>query len=230
MRPKRPELLSEVAYAELRRRIIFQDLEPGQALDEMSLARELKVGRTPIREAVQRLAREGLVKVLPRRGILVAEMGLDTLGQVFEARSPCEEQIARCAALRADATEIQRMRESLAEVNQLIDEKRFRALVEADERFHSALAEAAKNPLLRGVLMMLYALGIRFWYSTLPHRPAADIKQEMALHSSVLDAVEQRDPDRAGQAMMAAIGGFPDRVADMVRGVPRGPVAVRPHP
>ena len=140
-------LLSELAYSEIRKRIIFQDLESGQTIDEMSLTRELKLGRTPIREAVQRLAREGLLKVLPRKGILVSELSLDTLRQVFETRSPCEAQIARPAALRAEASDIERMEEALSGVDQLIDEKRFRALLEADERFHLSLADAAKNPL-----------------------------------------------------------------------------------
>jgi len=211
-------LLSELAYSEIRKRIIFQDLESGQTIDEMSLTRELKLGRTPIREAVQRLAREGLLKVLPRKGILVSELSLDTLRQVFETRSPCEAQIARLAALRAEASDIERMEEALSGVDQLIDEKRFRALLEADERFHLSLADAAKNPLLRGVLVTLYGLGIRFWYVTLAQRPPEDVKKEMALHREVLIRVHERDPEKAAQAILTAIGGFPDRVADMLRG------------
>ena len=184
----------------------------------MSLARDLKLGRTPIRETVQRLAREGLLKVLPRKGILVSELTLDTVRQVFEARSPCEAQIARLATLRAEALDIERMQEALSGVDQLIDEKRFRALLEADERFHLSLSEAAKNPLLRGVLVTLYGLGIQFWYVTLAQRPPEDVKTEMALHREVVIRVHERDPEKAAQAILTAIGGFPDRVADLLRG------------
>lgn len=219
--PKPVELLSDVAYTTIRRKIIFQELEPGRVLDEKSLARSLALGRTPIHEAIQRLAREGFVRVFPRRGVFVAEMSLDTLRQVFEARSPCEEQVARCAALRADAADMERMRVSLAPVDQLIDEKRFRELVEADEQFHLALADAGKTPVLRGILVPLYGLSIRFWYWTLPHRPPDDIKHEMALHADVMKAVEMHDPDKAAHAILTAIGGFPDRVAHMLRGASR---------
>lgn len=210
--------LSEDAYSEIRKRIIFEDLAGGQVINEMALIRELKLGRTPVREAVQRLAREGLLKVFPRKGILVSELSVDTLRQVFEARSPCEAQVARCAALRAEPSDIERMEEALSEVDGLVDEKQFRRLVEADERFHLSLADAAKNPLLRGIVAMLYGLGIRFWYITLPQRLPQDIKKEMALHREVLKSVKARDPDKATEAMLMAIGGFPDRVADVLRG------------
>jgi len=218
-----PTRLSEVAYKKLRRRILFQDLQPGALLNEMALVEELGLGRTPIREAIQRLSREGLVRVLPRRGVLVAEMSPEFLINVYEARAPCEEQVARCAALRAEAADIDRMRESLVGVDTLIDEKRFRALVEADERFHVAVYQAAKNSVLTNMLMTLYGLGIRFWYSTLASRPADDVKHEMSLHLRVLEAVEGGDPDKAAHAMLTAIGGFPDRVVEMVRGASRRP-------
>lgn len=218
MRRRRERSLSEFAYKQLRRQIIFQDLEPGQTVDLASLARELKVGRTPIREAVQRLAQEGLVRVLPRKGILVSEMSVDTLRQVFEARAPVEEQVARCAAMHAEPAHLERMREALSSVERLIQEKQFRALVEADEHFHVSLAQAAKNPLLRGMLATLYGLAIRFWYVTLPQRPAEDIKKEMALHVQVLEAVQQADCDKAAKAMLKIVGGFPHRVAGIWTG------------
>ena len=163
----RESLLSEIAYSEIRKRVIFQDLPSGQSINEMSLVRELKLGRTPVREAVQRLAREGLLKVLPRKGILVSELSVDTLRQVFEARAPCEAQVARCAALRGEPSDIDRMEKALFGVDHMIEERQFRALVEADEQFHLAVADAAKNPLLRGIVSTLYGLGIRFWYMTL---------------------------------------------------------------
>lgn len=214
--PSRNSLLSERAYREIRRKIIFQDFKSGQTLDERSIAYELKLGRTPVREAIQRLVRDGLVKVFARRGILVAEMSLETLCQVFETRAPIEEQVARRAALRAEASDIEKIRAALSDVNTLIEQKRFRDLVDADERFHLALADAAKNPLMREIVVKLYGLGIRFWYITLMQRPPDDIREEMALHQEVLVAVEERNSDKAAQAMLTVVGGFPNRVAEML--------------
>lgn len=214
--PSRNSLLSERAYREIRRKIVFQDFKSGQTLDERSIACELKLGRTPVREAIQRLVRDGLVKVFARRGILVAEMSLETLCQVFETRAPIEEQVARRAALRAEASDIEKMRAALSDVNTLIEQKRFRDLVDADERFHLALADAAKNPLMREIVVKLYGLGIRFWYITLMQRPPDDIREEMALHQEVLVAVEERNSDKAAQAMLTVVGGFPNRVAEML--------------
>jgi DNA-binding GntR family transcriptional regulator len=208
--------LAELAYLELRRRIVFQDLPAGEVLDERSLVRALGLGRTPIREAVQRLQREGLVKVFPRRGVLVADMSLETLRQVFETRAPVEVQVARCAALRADRSDVERLQATLAPVDDLIAARDFRGLVEADEAFHLALADAARNPLLRAIVADLYGLGIRFWYSTLDRRPPADITSEMALHREVLRAVEERNADKAAQAMLDVVGTFPEKVGELL--------------
>src|SRR5882672_4977050 len=134
--------LAELAYTKLRRQIIFQDLRGGQTLDELSLSRQLKIGRTPVREAMQRLGREGFLRVIPRKGTIVSEPGFDTMRQMFEARSPCEAQVARLAALRAEPDEIARMEAALADVDRLIDKRRFRELLEADELFHLTLGAA----------------------------------------------------------------------------------------
>jgi GntR family transcriptional regulator, rspAB operon transcriptional repressor len=210
-----------LAYTKLRRRIIFQDLPGGQTLDELSLARQLKIGRTPVREAMQRLAAEGLLRVVPRKGTFVTELGVDTMRQVFEARSSCEAQIARLAALRAEPSEIALMERSLADVDRLVDERRFRELLEADEKFHLALAEAAKNRLLREMLMSVYGVGVRFWYMTLPQRRSVEIKREMQLHLEVVEMIKQHDPEGAAQAVLTLIGGFPDRVSNVSHSVVR---------
>jgi DNA-binding GntR family transcriptional regulator len=210
--------LSDVAYTQVRRKILFHELRAGDPVNEASLARQFELGRTPIREAVLRLAREGLLRIIPRKGIIVTELNIDTLRLVFEARSPCEAQIARLAALRRESADIESMEKALSGVEQMIEERRFRDLLEADERFHMALADAAKNPLLREMISTLYGLGIRFWYATLAQRPPSDISQEMSLHREVLEGVKVCDCERTAQAMLAIISGFPDRVAGLIRG------------
>jgi len=191
----------------------------------MSAARALRLGRTPVREAIQMLARDGLVRVYARRGTFVSEMGLEVLRQVCETRAPIEEHVARRAALRAEAADIEKMRGALAGVNALIEQRLFRNLVEADERFHLTLAEAAKNPLLQELVVKLHGLAIRFWYPTLTQRSLDDIREEMALHQHVLAAVEDHDPDRAARAMLTLVGGFFHRVTEVLKGTPPGATA-----
>lgn len=213
--PNRPSLLSEVVYREIRRKIIFQEFKSGQVLNEVLIAQKLGFGRTPVRESLQRLAREGLVQVFARRGIFVSEMSLEQLRHVFEIRAPIEEQVSRRATLRADANDIEKMREALSDVDALIEQRRFRDLVDADERFHFALADAAKNPLMRDVVANLYGLGIRLWYATLPYRSLDDVRAEMALHKEILIAVEMKRPEKAAEAMLTLVEGFPNRVTEI---------------
>ncbi len=210
--------LSNTAYTQVRRKILFQELRAGDSINELSLARQLKLGRTPIREGVLRLAREGLLRIIPRKGIIVTELNIETLRLVFEARSPCEVQIARLAALRSEPSDLKAMEQALAGVEQMIEKRRFPDLLQADERFHMSLADAARNELLQEMHRVVYGLGIRFWYATLPQRPPADLKKEMALHRDVIDGIKRRDPDKTAQAMLAIIADFPERVADLIRG------------
>lgn len=214
--------ISQIAYAVVRRMILCNELKGGQAIDESYLARQCELGRTPVREAVQRLAREGLLRVIPRRGLVVTELSVETLRQVFEVRSSCEVQVARLATIRAEASDIEAMELALAGTERMIVERRFDDLFEADERFHIALASAAGNPLLGDILARVYGLGIRYWYVTLPQRRAAAVREEMALHDEIVNAIKARNPERAIRAMQTIIDDFPDRIVELLRSEPSG--------
>src|SRR5258706_13175449 len=99
--------------------------------------------------------------------------------------------------MRAEPADIELMRASLGDVQRLIDQGKFRELLEADERFDAAIATAARNKLLRGMFNDVYGLGVRFWYLTLPQRPPREIKEEMRLHREICEAIAKRDPERA---------------------------------
>jgi len=208
-------LLADLAYSKLRERIIFRDVRAGQSFDEQSLSRQLNIGRTPVREAVQRLAREGLLTVIPRRGIIVSDIGLETVREMFEARLPCEVQIARLAALRATPDDIEAMHATLSDADRLIDERRFRELLVADEKFHLSLASAAKNKLLYDILARLYTLGVPFWCQTLEQRSVEETKQAIGRHLDIVECIRQRDPDAAARAVTLVVD--PNQVLGIVR-------------
>ncbi len=214
---KQSDSLAEYAYASVKEKIIFHEFKGGDAIDELMLAKDLELSRTPVREAVQRLAQEGLLRIIPRKGVLVTELTLDLMRQVFEARSPCEVQIVRLAAKRATEDEIKEMSDALAEMNSLIPERRFKELLEADMKFHMALARAAKNRLLYEMFEKVYSLGLRFWYLALLEKSVSEVRQEIALHMTLLKAVKAKDPDAAALAVLAAIDEFPERISGSMR-------------
>ena len=100
--------LSERAYTDLEELIVTLKLPPGAAVSEAALAQQLGIGRTPIREALQRLAREHLVRILPRRGIIVSAIDIQAQMRLLELRREVERLIARCAARRASVDEKKR--------------------------------------------------------------------------------------------------------------------------
>lgn len=97
--------LTDKAYRELEERMITLRLKPGQVLSETALSKQLNIGRTPIREALQRLAREGLVVILPRKGILVSEINPGKQLQVLEVRRELDRLMARLGAVRRTEAE-----------------------------------------------------------------------------------------------------------------------------
>lgn len=107
----RPKSLTTQAYEILEAMIANLELKPGEALSEVELAERLGIGRTPVREALQRLAREHLVQILPQRGVLVSEIDIKRQLRLLEVRREVERLVVRCAARRANEEERQRFEE-----------------------------------------------------------------------------------------------------------------------
>jgi DNA-binding GntR family transcriptional regulator len=133
------------AYAELRRRIVSLDLQPGADIDEARLVRELGVSRTPVRAALVKLAGEGLVVLLPNRGARVAAMDLPQLHEHLEAFELMQRAATRMAAVRrttAEADAIDRLAEGFEAAADSADAER---MIDANWRFHYAIARASHN-------------------------------------------------------------------------------------
>src|SRR5712691_8725608 len=106
---RRPETLTERAYGLIEEQIVTLRLKPGDVLSEQMLATTFNIGRTPIREALQRLAREGLIVILPRKGILVSDLNPRTQLLVLEVRRELERLLSRAGAERATRSEERRV-------------------------------------------------------------------------------------------------------------------------
>ena len=171
-RRERPgALIAERAYRELRDRIVTLRLPPGAPLREDELMRELGIGRTPLREAVQRLTLENLVAVQPRRRTLVTDVRVDDIVQITEVRAELEGYAAQVAASVMDADAVAEARALRSEIDALGGEGQD-ALMRFDERIHRFTWDAARNPYLAETLEQYFALSLRVWYLVLDRVPA----------------------------------------------------------
>ncbi|MCK5695875.1 MAG: GntR family transcriptional regulator [Desulfobacula sp.] len=156
--------MNQDIYNKLRDRIIYLEYEPGRILKEQELAKEFGVSRTPLRTVLFRLEWEHLVKILPRTGILVMELELNTITNVFEARLELEAVIGSMAAERFTKLHCNRLDELIIECDRQFDHKNPRSLADLDMGIKQLFHEAAGNPFLTEMSNRLYSLTFRLWY------------------------------------------------------------------
>ena len=219
-RKSQPESLTDRAYDELEELIVTLQLEPGAVLYESALVQRLGIGRTPVREALQRLAREGLVLVLPRKGILVSEINPAKQLLLLEVRRELERLMARKGAARRTEAErrafldIAGGMERAAEANDDISFMRF------DNALNQLVAQAAHNEYANRTIDLLHGLSRRFWY--VHYKEAADLPLCARLHAELARRIAA-----GGEAGAAAAS---DRLVDYIETFTRATVdAGRPR-
>jgi DNA-binding GntR family transcriptional regulator len=202
------ESLSTRAYDRIRAMIVRLELAPGDVLREDDLQATLGIGRTPIREALQRLARDQFVTVIPRRGMFVSSVEVDDLALLYETRLVMEPYAARLAASRGTV-------EHWSEMADVI-ERSLRPgippedLLDVDRRCHEIIWEAAANHFLTDTLDALYAQSDRVWHLYLAD--VYDTRHAVDEHIEMLDKLRAGDPDVCESAMAAHLKGFDDQV------------------
>jgi len=190
--------LTDGAYRELEERIVTLQLLPGTVLSEQALALRLKIGRTPIREALQRLARDGLVVIMPRRGIMVSEINLKLQLRLLEVRRELERLMASLAAERATPDERSEFSEIAAAMLAAATKADDIAFMRLDQRFNILIATAARNEFARRSMGLMNALSRRFWYQH--YQEVADLPLAAKLHAAVAEAVAQKKAKAAASA------------------------------
>ena len=201
-----PELLSDQAYRAIRDQIVTLELPPGAVVSEADLMDRLRMGRTPVREALRALARERLVDVYPRRGIFVAGVDARDLASLSEARGILEPSAARLAATRLTDTDRDTLDVLLRELDGLPEVPDSRALIALDQRLHRFVYATARNSFLEGVLDEHYTHALRIWFLALDRLEHLD--DAVAEHKAVLEAIRDGDAERAAVTMAAHIDGF----------------------
>lgn len=202
--------LSRQAYERLRDQIVTLQRAPGSLLDEAELMNSLRLGRTPIREGLQRLAGEGLVLIRPRRGIYVANLNLTDLQQIFELRQVLEGYAAALAAERATQADVAALEGALAPLARDQDPSDTQVYIEIDSAFHRALARSAHNSYLEDNLGRMYNLNLRLWYFSLSR--IGPMREAIEQHRAVVEAIKCHDIHIAEAAVRKHIRDFQTRV------------------
>jgi DNA-binding GntR family transcriptional regulator len=190
---------SRRVYLSLRQRIVGMSMLPGERIVERDIAEEFGTSRTPVHEAVQRLADEGLIEVIPRSGTFVARIPLDALEEANLVRHALETAIIEKAATRAGAEGAARLRAILAEQEAAIAANDLHGFHRADEGFHALLSELSGYPGVWPIIQQAKTQMDRYRQLTLPlEGRMAGVLEE---HRAVVEAIEAQDPQRAVAAM-----------------------------
>ena len=206
--------LTDRAYAEIEELIITLRLAPGSAVSESDLSTWLGIGRTPIREALQRLSREKLVTILPRRGIIVSAIDVTQQLLLLELRREIERLIARSAARRAndeERTQFVDVADRFGQASKANDDVEF---MRVDREFNVLCSRASHNDFAENAMGLIHSLSRRFWYAH--HRVAAVMPLTATLHANIARAIAAGDEERAAKAS--------DKLLDAIERFTRGVV------
>ena len=208
--------LSQQAYGIIKRKIISLEYAPNDVLNENELREALELGRTPIREALQQLERDNLVKVLPRKGILVSDIDLGALSQIHEVRRPLELISVELATKRGTKEIWDEMQACLSRISAessptLTDND----LLAIDEQCHILTHQAADNPFIKDTLEVLYTHALRLWYYSLPK--IKDLRSAVLEHQAMLDAMKVGDAKTACNLMESHINAFHNEISSAIQ-------------
>jgi DNA-binding GntR family transcriptional regulator len=190
--------LTERAYRRIEEMIATLQLEPGEVLTETALAQRLGIGRTPVREALQRLAGESMVTILPRRGILVSQLDFGRHLRLLEVRRELERLIARSAARRATPDERRAFAELAEALERAAADGDALGFMRLDRRFNAMTLAASRNEFAAKAMRHMQGLSRRFWYQH--YQTVLDLPRCARLHKDVAAAIAQRDQEAAAAA------------------------------
>lgn len=217
--------MADMAYLWLEEAIVTLKLPPGSTISELQLSEISGFGRTPIRVAVQRLAREHLIVVLPQRGLLVAPMDVAKQLRLLETRREIERLITRSAARKATREQREQFQRLAAEFKQASRKGEDVAFVRADREFNELCLACAKNEFAEGAMRLLHGLSRRFWYYH--YKEAADLPTMARLHADVAEAIARGEVEKAGDALDALLDNIEEFTKATVLG--EAPPSSRPR-
>jgi DNA-binding GntR family transcriptional regulator len=210
------ETLTDLAYRQIEEQIVTLRLKPGEVLSEQMLSATSGIGRTPVREALQRLANEGLIVVLPRKGILVSDLNPRHQLLVLEVRRELERLLSRIGAERATHEQREQLHAIARGMERAAKTNDDMAFMRLDREFNRLMIDAAHNGYAARSMKLIQGLSRRFWY--MHYRQAADLPFCARLHANQARSIARGDADAAARAS--------DKLLDYVENFTRLTVSV----
>lgn len=207
-----PDLQKAKVYERILLDLILGELAPGARLDEQSLAARYGAGLAGVRDALGRLALEGLVIRRARSGTLVSPLDLVELRQGYEARALIEPHCAGLAARHASKAEAQGILDAFEGAEDAARTRDLPALVAMDQRFHAAVARASQNLALARILIPLQHKAARFWVFSFGGATEAELLADIEQHREVARVIATGDVEGSRAAMMRVLSITPEAV------------------
>jgi DNA-binding GntR family transcriptional regulator len=210
--------MRQVAYDWLKKQIITLDFPMGSCLVENTLCRDLGMGRTPIREALQQLAAEGLVTILPRKGIFVSNINFTDFENLIEVRIMLETHVVRRLARNrmlvggVAPDRLEQIRTLFDNVAELVEAGDIDALLVIERKFHQGLVALLNNPLLDDLAEHIFDLVTRTWYLSFKNRTKKDLAETLQENLDVFEKVCQGDAQAAEDAIVEHVMNFRSKV------------------
>jgi DNA-binding GntR family transcriptional regulator len=192
--------------------IVTLELAPGAVVRDDALQQQLGLGRTPIREALQRLVRDQFVMIIPRRGMYVSSVDVSELSTLYETRAILEPYVMRLACARGRAADWEAMAAALARASA---DSTATQLLEIDRECREIVWAAADNRFLTETLDMLYAQSDRLWHLYLSD--VAELDHVIDEHREIHAALVEGDGERAASLIESHMRAFNDKIGDAVR-------------
>ena len=185
------ENLSDFAYREIKARILNGDLKQGEAVSINAIADELRISRTPVTNACQKLEYEKLLTILPKQGVVIHTISIGEARGIYELRAAIEAYNARIVFPMITETDFDFLRDSISRQRAFVDQGSARLFMEEDHRFHRFFLQKNINSELLSVINQLYD---RAYMLGIINSVSPRLRQSIAEHEMILDAIKNKDP------------------------------------
>ena len=214
MEQLKPLSLQHTAYREIKRRIVTAMYRPGEQINTAQICAQLRIGRTPVHLAIHRLETEGLIEILPRRGIVVKPIDRAATMELIEARLMIEPEVASLAATRASDQEFAAMRTVLDRIPAIAETGDSEQFMETDLEFHRTMARAARNQPLMEFLASMHEHCTRLYFISVSNKQHD--QRIIREHEEIFDALKRRDAAAAHAAVRKHVESLRKNVGDLV--------------
>ena len=204
-RAKSINTLADKAYHIIEEMIVTLELPPGSIISEVKLSDQINVGRTPLREALQRLAKEKLVAVLPRRGMIVSNVNILDQLEVIELRRVVDRLLVSKAVARANSEQRQRLKKIACEIGIAASDGNIQEFMHLDAELDQIIQLASRNFFAGQISETLHAHCRRFWFM---NQAGSDLVRSAELHAEMMNAISEGDKEDAVEAS--------DRLSDYI--------------